>query len=206
MVTATTREGGIPLKGGAPSSNGGPTYRQLRMTTVLGEDPAKTVYPPEDGAFGLAEGDFMESHILTRYGEALLKECPELFDAAGYRILFRWRRKGGKSGGRPTMSRAELIKGWAFHLSEGTADVGVWVAADHCRKQLVGAMVLERYLYRALCSIQVEEDDEGNRTLKIVKPEVELFVPEIDRYGVLLDEDRRASAAFERVRAVEVGA
>lgn len=136
--------------------------------------------------------DFIAAPELQRLGEAVRKnklshlglDAQEREDIL--RIDYRWKHKGGSSGGNPVLGKCVKLSGAAKHYAGG-AHFLVWLAADHCESEGFDEGQIEALLYHELLHIErVErEDKHGNVviTWRTVGHDFEGFYNELQEYG-----------------------
>lgn len=163
------------------------------VSTVTTTDPLDAVFVPSEGMFG--DADFIECRAGAKVADILIGKRTEFRHIPEHngRILYLWKQKGGKSGGRQTLGKCTKLSGMARYLSgvheEHPADFVIWFAADHCRDGVINNYQFEALVYHELCHIEIEEkeDKEGNPTGEmqwtVVAHDAEVFHNEIATYG-----------------------
>lgn len=172
------------------------------ISDVLTDDPnGQPVIPPDDH-FN-PDDPFMPSALLNELGGRLIDHWPEMVHLSEATILYRWKRKGGKSHKKDALGFAQKPSGLLKHFSR--ADFIIWIAADHAREMAITNYQLEALLYHEMkhCGVEVNEDEAsptyGEATFAIVGHDSELFIDDITRYGAWTDERRRVREAWEQL-------
>lgn len=160
---------------------------------------------PNNGLKAPADSEFVdgwaESSGLVQRAITLIKRHPdELEHLHGMPMALRWKQKGGKSRGRPTMGQTVKTGGLLKHFSGAT--FVIWLAADHIRAAGYGDRQIEALLFRHLLAAGVAEIDEdtgrgGGATL--VPPEFSAYEAEIRVYGPWEPAHKAAARTFQQV-------
>lgn len=156
-----------------------------RRLLTAGHPDDRFPVPPQ-GHFG---SDYLDAPELKDIGEAICRQVLTDLDDGELIIDFRWKAKGGKSGGNLIMGKCVKLSGLVRHYALG-AHFTVWLAADHCAAQRYTRWQIEALLHHELMHIEREEveDSDGNVTGEVVYRtrghEVELFYADIERYGL----------------------
>lgn len=176
--------------------------RLVTSRAITTEEPQRRAHVPGDAQFK-DDDDFLESEALAQIGEALIDHWPELRFLQDAEIAYRWKRKGGKSGGRLTLGKCQKTSGALKHFAG--VDFLVWIAADHARTYGLTNFQLEALVYHELKHASFEEDeDENSPTYGTVKFTIrghddELFWDELRRYGAWKPELERTGEAYEQI-------
>lgn len=153
-----------------------------------------TVRPPMDPAFD--GDDFLAAPDIEAVAEDL-RERHNL--PPSLRIVYRWKRKGGKKGGAPTRGWCAKLGGPAKHFAGG-ADFLVWLGADTCREAGYTQAQYRALIYHELLFAGVEVDPETGEEKPIARRvDFEGFLEEIRDYG--LWEDNLIAFAAEATQA-----
>lgn len=159
-----------------------------------GDADARFLPPPEEAfADGLGgEADYLPAEDLEAVGDALIAERGSRLDQLeALRIVYLWKREGGKTRGRLTLGRLAKPSGLLAYFSD--ADFVVWLAADHLRGLASTAWQVEALLYRQLLHAGID----GNGNPSLVDADFAGFRAELRRYG-LWDDALRAMGADVR--------
>ena len=137
------------------------------MTTAV----VQKLRPPVMGS----DEEFVKSKAMEELGMML---CARHGLAAGqYQIAYLWKRKGGKSKGKPKLGQAQLTTTGLLSFF-ADYDAVVWLAADNLAEYDSGQ--IEAVLYHELLHIG---SDEETLDIKLVPHDFEGFVSELAVYG-----------------------
>ena len=128
--------------------------------------------------------EFIERDDLIDLGVRVLGDkFPELDDGEMV-IDYRWKRKGGKSGGNLVMGKCVKLSGLAKSYAK-EAHFTIWLAADHCRSHALDQHQLEALMFHELSHIEREEpEDEDKPVIYRTKGhDAELFFGDLQQYG-----------------------
>jgi hypothetical protein len=106
----------------------------------------------------------------------------ELMGADAPEVKFLWKAEGGSSGGRSTLGKCKKTSG--LERFYAGCDFIIWLAADHCRARSFGQRELEALLFHELKHIGVEVTEKGETKYVIVPHDLEVFLAEIQAYGL----------------------
>ncbi|HZS02225.1 MAG TPA: putative metallopeptidase [Chloroflexota bacterium] len=147
--------------------------REKRL--IVGGDPDERYPVPVEGAF---QGDFLPAPELEQVAHALIRKHEMLDGGLGEENLtVLWKRKGGSSGGVPTLGKCAKLSGLARFF--GHVEFVIWVAADHARAEGLTRWQVEALVYHEL--LHAELDDEKGWTRR--GHDVEVFAAELAEYG-----------------------
>lgn len=158
---------------------------------------------PEEDDFGAS--DFLDSEELKEIGERIIREKLTSLDDGELMIDYRWKRRGGVSGGNATVGKCIKLTGLNRHLSLG-AHFCIWAAADHCRGWDFDDGQIEALLYHELNHIErIEPEQEPDKPPKpvvyrTVGHDAELFFAELREYGAWRHGLRELVHAVEQLR------
>lgn len=144
------------------------------------------------------DGDFNDQTFI--YSESLIALAKEL--RAKHKLPTEisldvlWKRKGGKSGGTPTYSKANLTTSGLLGYYAGNTDVVIWLAADHCRERGFTTKHIRALLYHEL--LHITYDDNLMPTLR--GHDFAGFLDELREYGAWDTDLGAAKAAFEQAK------
>lgn len=156
------------------------------VSGVVTEDPEGHPYFPPDGEFTGGD-DFLAAPVLETIGGSLIATCEELSILQAANITFRWKRRGGKSGGRAVWGRCTKAAGLVKHFSG--SEFVIWVAADHARENRLTNRQLEALLFHELKHIELKVNEDptsphyGEETLGMRAEDAAVFYDELVRYG-----------------------
>ncbi len=186
------------------------------VSTVTTSNPLDTVFVPTEAMFG--DGDFYENRAAAKVADILISRKREFRHIPEHngRIIYLWKAKGGKSGGRNTLGKCIKLSGLAKYLSQTDDyhddngnrvpyDFVIWTAADHCRDGFISNYQFEALIYHELTHIDIEEkeDKEGNPTGEmqwtVRGHDVEVFHNEIAEYGDWKLDLRQNRQAWEQL-------
>lgn len=153
---------------------------------------------PADKEFEVQATDFLLAADVEILAGDLIERYPELRKLQEASIGYCWKRKGGESGGSSVFGKCTKPSGLLAFYTE--RHFIIWLAADHCREWEFGDRELEALLYHELCHAELTEDEEtGEKKAKTIAHEVEMFVSELDRYGLWHNSLKRAKYGFDQV-------
>ena len=127
--------------------------------------------------------DFLDSKELKELGERIISEKFPYYDGEVL-IDYRWKRRGGSSGGNVVLGKCTRLTGLARHLSLGV-HYSVWLAVDHCKAYQFNDEQLEALVYHELCHIERDEpkDEDKPVTWRTRGHDSEVFFAELREYG-----------------------
>lgn len=126
--------------------------------------------------------DFALAPDLQDIGDRLISECHELRDAMQWRIRYLWKAKGGASKGQVKLGKCVKTSGALSFFSD--VDYIVWLAADNVRDAMFTYRQVEALMFHELCHIETNEGDDSDDTPAIKGHDAEVFLAEIQRYGM----------------------
>ncbi len=137
---------------------------------------------PREDDFG--SSDFLDSEEIKAIGERVIGQRLQSLDDGELLIDYRWKKRGGVSGGNMTLGKCIRLTGLTRHLSLG-AHFCVWLAADHCRRSGFDDRQFEALVYHELCHIEREEpEEEGDPVIYRTRGhDSEVFFAELREYG-----------------------
>lgn len=185
------------------------------VSTINGSYPLGKFFTPPEMDFG--DEDYLPAGNVETVAQWLIGRMPEFAHLLTARISYFWKAKGGKSGGKVTLGRAQKSSGFTAWVTE--TDFLMFISADHCRDMSITNYQMEALIYHELCHMSIEEvlDKDGEPTgetrYAIAAHDVTAFHNEIERYGGWLPELRQnrntweqvALKENERVEAIEEG-
>ena len=128
--------------------------------------------------------DYIDAPELKEISERLMRGPMSSLDDGELLIDFRWKHRGGTSGGNMTMGKCIKLSGYAKHYAAG-AHFLIWVAADWCSD--FDDNQLEAIVFHEILHIEREEDvdKDGNTVVKYRTRghDAEVFFEELSRYG-----------------------
>ena len=137
------------------------------------------VRPPTVAEFD--NGDYIESPGLRAVGDRVIARWPELQWLQEYTIRYLWKCKGGTKGGGATLGKCTVASGTTRYFAG--CDWIIWLAADHLRATTWTPEMTEALMYHELshCTLSGAEDDPRPAARD---HDLEVFLPEIQRYGL----------------------
>ena len=194
------RDGILDAVGGTPK----PTRSQealaaaVRWITSQGGQylAADEMYPcPKDGFFydpdePTERRDFLPAPDPAAIARQLIEDDEALGHLANYRVVYLWKRQGGKRQGQPVMGKCTKASGPAKHFAGATWIV--WLAADWTEQYALTRHQVEAAVHHELShasEIEVEVKGPDGETETQVRPAVrghdaEMFRSEVERYGL----------------------
>ena len=134
-------------------------------------------------------GDFLDAPELKVIGDGLIKSgLLARYGDDNLIIDYRWKRKGGTSGGMPRVGKCVKLSGPAKHYADGSHFM-IWLAADHCEVEGFNEYQIEALVYHELLHVErVETDEEDLEGQPIIKyrtrgHDFEGFYSELKQYG-----------------------
>lgn len=161
---------------------------------VKGVIDALAVRPPALVEFG--GRDYMESSPLRELGDHVIGKWPELHWLEGYTIRYLWKAKGGEKSGRPVLGKCSVPSGLTRHFA--LCDWIVWLAADRVKASYWTPEMTEALMYHELTHCILSGDEE-EPTPAVRGHDLEVFLPEIDRYGLWAASLEEAARVFAQV-------
>lgn len=165
----------------------------------VGLAPEQPYAPPSAGYFCSKEGiepdlDFLPAADLERIAEDLIDEYAELEHLADAKIVFLWKREGGKHLDQPKLGCCTKASGMVKHFAQ--ADWVIWLAADHLMWAYFTRRQVEAALYHELLHAGEKTDEKGETRPSVEGHDAEMFCKEIERYGLWRQDLQLASRAF----------
>lgn len=145
---------------------------------------------PSEASFG--DNDYLHASDLEHLAARLIGRTPGFAHIGDVRLAVLWKRKGGSSRGQARYGQCKRVAGLEKHYSE--EDFIIWLAADHLRGQ--PQRMVEGTLYHELLHIGTHPDT-GEAML--VGHDTEMFVGEVQEYGLWRPELEYAHAAFTQL-------
>lgn len=177
------------------------------VSGIVSSDPAHRPFVPPDGSFP-DDDDFLPAPEITTIGDALIVRCRELAFLHDADITYLWKRKGGKSKGKPIFGMCVKPGGLTAHFAR--CHFVIWIAADHLRESGFTNFQLEALVYHELLHTDSEIDDNeksptyGEAKFILRGHDNELFVDELTRYGAWHHAHKAAADAWNQL-AIGVG-
>jgi hypothetical protein len=140
--------------------------------------PEKFYDTPTEEQFA---GSHKDADDLEEMAEGLIERHNELSHLADYEIVYLWRKKGGKSKGRPVFGNTQLVRGLMGHFTK--ADAVIWLSADHVYEYGFSEKQVEAALYHQMLQLDEDDEHEGAAILRLVAPDVHIFSNEIEKFG-----------------------
>ena len=151
-------------------------------------------YVPAEEDFGSA--DFMEAPGLAAIGRNLILSLPEFSSFQDTKVLYLWKKKGGKSQGQDVMGKCSKPSGLSAYFA--ACDFVIWLAADHVESWAM-ADRLEPLLYHETCHMGFDVDEATDEvTYRVVGHEFDGFTGEIERWGFWKDDLRRIELTVDQ--------
>lgn len=154
----------------------------------------RRLLPPVDEAFDEGD-DFLPSPELLACARRLIEQWFPALNDGVLDLMVLWKRAGGQKGGMATLGQCQAVRGLLRHFAPH--HIVIWLAADHCVDFQFEDREVEAIVYHELCHIDPEEP--GN--YKVRGHDCELFVSEIERYGLWRPGIRDLADAVRRVDA-----
>lgn len=145
-------------------------------------------------AYEFRDKEFMEAPELE---ELVPRVCrwPELAELSDFEIRVLWKAEGS---GQELAGKCRVLTGELAYFVG--ADWLIWLAADICREEEWDDDQVEALLYHQLCHCRVKEvKQDGEKVLvpAIRKHEIEMFLGEVERYGIWRRDYIKAKKTFE---------
>ena len=137
---------------------------------------------PSEVEFG--QSDFLDSDDIKTVAERVIRAKLQHLDDGELLIDYRWKKKGGKSGGNAVLGKCVKLSGLARHLALG-AHFCVWLGADYVRAMKLDDRQIEALVYHELCHIEREEPEDEDKPVvyRIAGHDAEVFFAELREYG-----------------------
>lgn len=150
-----------------------------KHTVTIDADKLPVVIPDE-GDFEAAE--FLDAPALREIGKNLISERAEFAHLAQTKLIYLWKKTGGKSHGKLTLGKVQLASGLVHFFSE--ADFVVSLSADHLREYgevpgLLPIKFAEALVYHELCHLGWDAE-KGEVVMRA--HDFEGFIKEIETY------------------------
>lgn len=152
--------------------------------------------PPSAMEFrdGAGEADYVISRDMHENADAMIETYQELGHLSGVKIVYLWKREGGKKGGKLKLGECKKVSGLEKFYAE--SDFVIWLATDHSKTLQMTPKQLEALLYHELCHATYEESEDGEATMKVRLHDLEMFEDEVKRYGLWTSELKSAKDLF----------
>lgn len=150
--------------------------RDLAIRIGTGSLHPEDTYPvPSESAFEIpdpdrgkddepAYEDYLPATDIERIAASLIARHPEDFKhLKGAKIAYRWKREGGKVGGKVKYGQCRKLDGIGRHFAG--ADFLIWLGADTCRAQRYTARQIEALTFHELLHIGLSDGDEPRLVL-----------------------------------------
>ena len=111
------------------------------------------------------------------------------------KIVYLWKRKGGRRGGKAILGRCQRPTGLLAKFCH--ADFIVWLGADHHTQFRSTRFQVEANVFHELC--HTDEDEEKDEA-RMVPHDYEGFCREVELYGAWQSDLARAAKAFEQLK------
>lgn len=138
---------------------------------------------PTEGEFA-DDDDFLADPAL----DALFMDVVSAYDALwhieqhGIRVALRWKKKGGKSQGKPVLAKCQKPSGLLKHFAG--VDFVIWLAADNIEAESWSTVQIGKLMYHEARHIGWDEgDDDHDPHPVMVGHHIELFLGEIADTG-----------------------
>lgn len=153
----------------------------------LRDKAAAAIEAPADDEFLL---DFMLDAKLEKLAEIEIEMYEEFSFIAelGFKVIYLWKRTGGKSSGMAVLGKCVRLTGLVKHFAK--ADFVIWFGADHNRG---GETDFAALMYHELCHIDRDEKDQPSSQ----GHEFEGFAREVMRFGIWRKSMRPIAVAFQ---------
>lgn len=148
---------------------------------------------PVPSAEQFGEDSFLEDQSLAELGDELINEYSDFRDIQNAKIVFLWKMKGGKSGGKLILGKCQKPSGLLKHFSN--ADFVVWLAADHANQIQITNFQIRALLFHELKHADVDPESGEYVT---VGHDFEGFKREIEVFGFWKPDIQQISEAFRR--------
>jgi hypothetical protein len=163
------------------------------------------LFPPSAMAFrnGAGEDDFFVSPELREVAEAMIDHYAEISHLDDVRIVYLWKREGGKKSGKLQLGQCKKVSGLEKFYAD--CDFIIWLATDHAKTLDMKPKQIEALLFHELCHATYEEDEDGEVTLKVKPHDLEMFEDEVRRYGLWTSELKSAKDLFAQATLPGLG-
>jgi len=157
-------------------------------------------YPAPSGMQFLFEGeklDYLPAPDLEAIADGLIGELGDFEHLRDKRVLYLWKREGGKRHGQPVLGKCAKPSGFAKHYT--AAAWIIWIASDWVNFFHLTRHQVEAALYHELLHAGEEIDADGNKTPVVFGHDAEMFAAEVRRYGLWKEDLRLVSDAFKQL-------
>lgn len=161
---------------------------------VTGGDPEQLYPVPGEEKFVKEDCDYLEAPDLEQIAGKLI----EVQGGFGYlrelKIVYLWKRKGGKRGGKAILGRCQRPTGLLTKFCD--ADFIVWLGADHHAALRSTRFQVEATVFHELCHTDLDEEKDQPR---LVPHDYEGFCREVEIYGVWHSDLAKAAKSFQQM-------
>lgn len=146
---------------------------------------------PTDASFGT--DDVKPAGTLLQLAVKLIEETEDFkhLKLQPREIAFFWDRKGGSSGGQPTLYKARFANKHEKQTNKWR--LVITFSADVCRTLMLTQDVIEAMVHESLCNF--DRDERGN--LCKVAPDWRGFTANVERFGPIVPPARRAADVLQ---------
>jgi hypothetical protein len=151
---------------------------------------------PREDEFDEETGEFIVSPELEKIGTELIAKYDELAHLEAYRLIYLWKKTGGKSGGKLTLGKCQRPSGLLKHFSN--TDFIIWLGADNtqqCTEFQITALVFHELKHAQI-------DEKGNPV--VVGHDFEGFAREVEIFGNWKSDITQMKKAFDKAEQMEL--
>lgn len=172
--------------------------RGFDITERLAEEALEAI--PVESDFLADQVEYIVSGELAILAARLIETKRSLKHLNGVRFAFLWKQKGGQSGGKAVLGKCAktppLVQAHSF------STFTIWIAVDHLVMFGMTPRQLEALMFHELCHavIQEVESEAGDVSYKpvVLKHDVEMFLAEVEEYGLWTTDLSAAQPVFQR--------
>lgn len=160
-------------------------------------------HPPAESEFERLDVDYIPDSELMLLGRWLIENRRGLKHLDSVSIAYLWKAKGGKSGGKEVFGKCAKTPPLVRAYEQSTFTI--WLAADNVRDYRMNDNQIEALLFHELCHASIEEvenETTGDVSFKpvVLAHDVEMFLSELDEYGLWRTDLTLANSAFQQFR------
>jgi hypothetical protein len=177
------------------------TLERPETPTIVTDPKYATALVPPDEAFPgkakyLAGGTKGYEDLKKLCDDVIAKHPTRFGGLAKFQFDIFWQRKGSKSGGKGVCGKCSKLSGKQTAYTDGHYRIDI--AADLLRSYEFTRYQLEALMFHELS--HCDADDESRH--KVRGHDVEMFLGEIEEYGLWQMDLKSAAVAFEQARLI----
>lgn len=164
-----------------------------QVSDVVRQALPELIDVPEQQEFEDLHVEFIESAQLKAVADRLIKQHERFAHLKRFRMLYGWKKEGGKSNGRARLAQCVKPNWLAGHYAE--ADFVIAFSADYWETLDGNPEQIEAVMYHELCHAGFNKHLQP----KLMPHEFEGFFSELEHYGDVLPQWEAAAKRFRQL-------